>query len=203
MGLDAVAGLRPGASRAGERTGAARHLHAAPVGAGVVLPGRGVAAVPGCLGALPGADPRGRAPRPDLRLPPAAHLERRGHAAACRPRLVGLGGGHQLPAPGPGLHGFPRGPPVRAGLRAHRVPLLRQRRILRGRGPVAARRPSAQGHSRNDRAWTLRRRVPAGERVGPAQGLAGCDAAHLSRFRAFGLRARDRQRAGRGHDGYR
>ena len=65
LGLDPGAGLRRNPSRARHRTGAARHLHAAPLGAGMVLPGGRQPPVPGRVGALPQADSGGGAPRPD------------------------------------------------------------------------------------------------------------------------------------------
>ena len=55
------------------RTGSARHLHAAPRRAALVLPGGRVAALSRQVGALPRADPGGGAGRPDRRLPQAAH----------------------------------------------------------------------------------------------------------------------------------
>ena len=47
--------------------------------------------------------------------------------------------------------------PLRAGLRPHRVPLLRQWRLLPYRRSTDCRRASAEGHPRRDRAWPLRR----------------------------------------------
>src|SRR3546814_1790941 len=70
LGFDPGAGLRGNASQARHRAGAARHLHAAALGAGMVLPGGRLAPVPRRLGALHQGDPAGRTPRPDLRLPP-------------------------------------------------------------------------------------------------------------------------------------
>ena len=62
---------------------------------------------------------------------------------------------------------------VRARVRAHREPLLRQRRLLRGRGPAAARRASHRRHPRRDRARPLRRGLPDARTRGTCTGLAG------------------------------
>ena len=62
--------------RAGQRTGGARHLHADQGRARLVLSVRRVGDVPRQMGALPRADPRGRARRHDGRLPQAADRRR-------------------------------------------------------------------------------------------------------------------------------
>ena len=141
-------------------------------------------------------DPAGRAPRPDRRLPPSADLRRRGHAPGGGARVERLGRRDQLPARGSGFRQRPRGRRVRAGLRAHREPLLRQRRLLRGRGPVAARRAPHRRHPRRDRAWPLRRGLPDRERLGTAQGLAEGGAGDLADVGAFGVRGGEHRRAG-------
>jgi pimeloyl-ACP methyl ester carboxylesterase len=65
-------GLCANTPGARDRTGAARDLHAATLGTGMVLPGRLPSPVPRCLGALPCTDPDGGARRPDLGLSPPA-----------------------------------------------------------------------------------------------------------------------------------
>ncbi len=109
VGLDARAGLCRNPSAARRRTGPARHLHAAPLGAGVVLPGGRQPPVPGGVGALHRCDPAGGAPRPDLGLPPPPDQQRRVGAAGGRARLERMGRGDQFPARGPGLRQQPPG----------------------------------------------------------------------------------------------
>src|SRR5690606_21971327 len=70
LGLDARAGLRAGAPAARDRARPARHLHAAPLGTGMVLPEGVRRALSRCVGALPRADPGGRTRGPDECLPP-------------------------------------------------------------------------------------------------------------------------------------
>ena len=72
LGLDAGARLCRNASGARQRTRRARHLHADQGRARLVLSVRRVGDVPGQVGALHRADPRGRARRHDGRLPQAA-----------------------------------------------------------------------------------------------------------------------------------
>src|SRR3546814_11098219 len=62
LGLDARAGVRANAPETRDRAGAARPLHAAALGTGMVLPGGRVAPVPRRLGALHQADHARRAP---------------------------------------------------------------------------------------------------------------------------------------------
>ena len=91
VGLDAGAGLCRDASRARQRARPARHLHADQARARLVLSVRRVGDVPGQMGALPGADPRGRARRHDGRLPQAADRQRPQGADRMRPRLEPVG----------------------------------------------------------------------------------------------------------------
>ncbi len=73
------------------------------------------------------------------------------------------------------------------GVRPHRVPLLRQRRIPRQRGPAAARRAPDPQHTLRDRAGSLRRGVPDAQRLAPASRLAQGEAGDRARCRAFGV----------------
>ena len=104
--------------------------------------------VPRPLGGLPRADPEGRARRPDARLPPAAHRRDDAEAqAAARAWAIWEGATSYL------LHRrreraqVGRGR-VRARVRAHRVPLLRQRRLHAARRPAARRHRPHPPHSR-------------------------------------------------------
>ena len=100
--------------------------------------------------------------------------------------------------PGSDAHRIERRGRVRARVRAHRMPLLRQRRLLRARRSAAAQRASAARDSRRDRAGPLRHRLSAAQRVGSAPRVAGSGSAHRRRCRTFGVRARDHARADRG-----
>ena len=86
LGIDAGARVRRSAPGRRHGTGAARHLHAAALGTGMVLPAGLLATVPGRVGEIPRADSRGRAARPDERLPPPADVAGRSGATRRRPR---------------------------------------------------------------------------------------------------------------------
>src|SRR5690606_9184933 len=62
--------------------------------------------------------------------------------------------------------------------------------------PAARSDRGAAGHSRRDRAGALRHGVPGRVRLGAARALARVGAVHRARRGTFGLRARDRPRAG-------
>ena len=91
LGLDPGAGLCRDPSRARHRAGAARDLHAAALGAALVLPGGRLLDLPGQVGGLPRADPGGRARRPDGGLSQAPDRSGSGRPAR-RPRGPGACG---------------------------------------------------------------------------------------------------------------
>ncbi len=105
VGLDPRARVRADPPGAGDRAGAARHLHAAPPRAGLVLRGRRGRALPRPVGGLRRTDPARRAPVDDEGLPPGAVRPRPGGAPARRGGLDHLGGldGHPAAAPRAGL----------------------------------------------------------------------------------------------------
>ena len=148
VGQHARARLRPDASRARDRARAARHLHAAPPGARLVLRGRRVGDVP---------RPVGGVRRARSAVPSAAHLIE--------------AYGRLLADPDPEVHEpaaiawsrweastitlLPQADTiarftdarVRDGVRAHREPLLPPRRLVGG-GPADPRRLAARAASR-------------------------------------------------------
>ncbi|AAW76895.1 conserved hypothetical protein [Xanthomonas oryzae pv. oryzae KACC 10331] len=189
LGFHIGARLRADPSATGHRVGAARHFPAASFRAGMVLSARRQPSLSGCVGALHQRDSAGGTCRSDVCVPSPPHQRRRGHASGGSQGLERVGRRHQLSARGRGLCHRARGRAFRSGVRAHREPLLRQRRFLRGRRPVAARRASHCRHSRRDRARPLRCGVPAAKRLGSAQGMAQSAAADQPGLGAFGLRA--------------
>ena len=109
LGIDDLAGVRrivgerPRArlrgvpSRRRQRTRAARHLHAAPPRAGVVLRGRRVGDLPRPVGGLHRPDPGARALAADRGLPPEALRPRSRRPRPGGSRMVALGGGDADP----------------------------------------------------------------------------------------------------------
>jgi hypothetical protein len=202
LGLDARARLRPGASRARDRTGAARHLPGAPWEFRWFY--ESADGAPRCS---PTSTRSTSEPIPPVERGQMMQAYYRRltsddpRGARGRARLVDLGGATSFLRMNPGPASWSsRGRLVRAGLRAHRVPLLRQRRLPSRPDQLLATCRSDPPHSRHDRAGALRRRLPDEERLGPAPRPGPRrDAAHLPTFRALGLRARDRQRAARRH----
>ncbi len=112
-------------------------------------------------------------------------------------RMVDLGRRDELPAAGSRTHRIERRGRIRARVRAHRVPLLRQRRLLRCGRSAATQRTSPARDSERDRAGPLRHRLPAAQRMGSAPRMAGSGSSHRARRRAFGVRARHPARADR------
>ena len=159
---------------------------------------RGAAALyPGPVGALPRADPAGRA-RDDMVRAYHSRLtsDDPQRCASGGKRLVDLGGRDQLPAPEPRVRREVRRGRLRRGVRAHRVPLLRQRGFLRARRSAARRRRQDPQHPGGDRAGPLRRGLPDEERLGPASRLARGGPADRGRRRPLGLRAGHHPRVG-------
>ena len=144
LGLHAGAGLRPDAPGAGQRAGSARHLPAAPLGAAVVLPEqrRRRRPVPRRCGStivapIPAAE-RGDLMRAYYRRLTSPDPSRRNCGRASL-----VASGKAPPATCARTRTMSRSSATRtraAGLRAHRVPLLRERRLPRSRRPAAARR---------------------------------------------------------------
>ena len=164
------------APRALHRPRAARHLPAAEEGAALVLPGGRELAVPGRVGGIPEADPRGRARRPDERVLSPAHLSGPRGPQRGREGVVDLGGQHQQALSGPRPDRALRRRQLRRRLRPDRVPLLRERRLPQDRDAAARRRDEGRAAARHDRPGPLRRGVPGGERLGAAQALAEVEA---------------------------
>ena len=155
-GLRRLVGLARSRSRTprphperGHRARAARHLHAPPVGAPLVLPGGRIAALPGRLGAVPGADPRGRARRPDARLPPTADV----------------GGSRRPPRGGAG--------PGASGRRRPRAP-ARRREARRGRrGRASPRRSPGSSATTSSTAGSSKATASCSRDVGGSGHIPG------------------------------
>ena len=114
----------------------------------LVLPGRRLAGVPRPVGALPGADPRGRARRHDRRLPQAAAPTPTASVQLEAAQAWSLWEGETITLlPDRDVAASSATADFAAGLRPHREPLLRARRLARGR-PAAARRRTGCATSR-------------------------------------------------------
>ena len=98
---------------------------------------------------------------------------------------------------GSGAHRIERRGRVRARVRAHRVSLLRSRRILRARRSAASQLASPARNPGGHRAGPLRHRVPAAQRLGSAPRVVGSGFAHRRRRGTFGVRTRHHARAHR------
>ncbi len=115
------------------RAGVARHLPAAALRAGVVLPGSAWCrlGVSRSLGAVRGADTRSRTRRHDAGVLPAPDFRACGHARRRSARLGNLGRCYQLSAHQSQVRGQVRRSRLRRGLCPHRSTLLRQSRLPR------------------------------------------------------------------------
>src|SRR2546421_893420 len=133
--------------------------------------GRG-RALPGRVGGVPGADPGGRARRPAARIPCPTHRRRPRRAPGGGPGVECLGGPDQHAVSGRVRRRAQWRGPLRAGAVPDRVPLLRQRRVLRARRATAHRRRAHPAHPDRGRAGAVRRRLPDGQRVGAAPGVS-------------------------------
>ena len=121
-----------------------RHLHAQALGARMVLSTGLQLDLPRRFRGLFARDPRGRARRSDRSLSPPPHRPRSSRAARSRAGLERLGRQDAVAAArrragAPLLRG-----PLRPRLRAHRVPLFRQWRLLPHRRSADRRRASAE-----------------------------------------------------------
>ena len=202
LGLDAGPGLCTEASRARQRAGVARHLPAAALRAGVVLPGsawRGLG-FSRSLGAVPGADTCSRTRRHDAGVLSAPDFRGCGHARRRSPRLVNLGRRYQLPAHQSASYVAKFDDPDYAAAFAR----IEAHYFVNG-GFLEQRRSAAAGyrphppHPGGHRAGPLRHGVPDAQRLGSAPGLARGRAAHRCGRRPLGVRAGHRARTGRRH----
>ncbi len=200
VGLDALARLRAGAPVAGDRAGAARHLHAARLGDPLVLPARRERDLPGPVRGLRSAASRNASAatwstrstaaspaataRRDSR-PPRPGPSGRARRATCtstkRPSKSWDADEFAIAVARIECHYF-----VNKGF------FKREDQLLRGVEEDPA-------HPGGDRAGALRRRLPDAQRLGPAPGLARGGPAHRAGRGPFGARARQHARTGVGH----
>ena len=143
--------------------------------------------------------PRGRARRPRRGLPQAPHERRPRRPPRGGEDLERLGGRDVQAPAGRRVHGALRGGRVRARLRPHRGPLLREQGLLRGRRPAPPRRGKDPQHPGRDRAGPLRRRLPDLQRLGAPPRVAGGGPRRLARRGAQRLGAAEFARARRRH----